>query len=159
MELFFTHPEPAISLRGGNCGDCHTNFLTSGARDGLNGFHNNGLDTDANLAEGLFAVTGNEADRGKFKAPTLRNIALTAPYMHDGRFATLEQVVDHYNELIQDSQTLDVLIEEASNEENPGTPPRLFLTQEEKEAILAFLRMLTDETFINNPDFSNPFTN
>ena len=158
MELFFTHPEASIALRGGNCGDCHLGFLTSGDRNDLLGFHNNGLDSDENLDSGLEAVTGKSEDKGKFKAPTLRNIALTAPYMHDGRFNTLEEVLDHYNEHVESNATLDILILEASNEIiTPGEPVKLHLTSQEKEAIIAFLHTLTDETFITDPAFSDPF--
>ena len=158
MELFFTHPEASIALRGGNCGDCHLGFLTSGDRNDLLGFHNNGLDTDLNLETGLEVVTGKSGDKGKFKAPTLRNIALTAPYMHDGRFNTLEEVLDHYNEHVESNSTLDILILEASNEiVEPGQPVKLHLGTQEKEAIIAFLHTLTDETFITDPAFSDPF--
>jgi len=156
-QLFFTHPIPG-QLRGGNCGDCHLGPLTSGAIDGFQGFHNNGLDDDANMSEGLATVTGNPADRGRFKTPSLRNIALTAPYMHDGRFETLEEVIDHYDNGIHQSSTLDVLIIEGSNENQAsGARPQLFLTEQEKDDILAFLHMLTDEEFVTNPKFSNPF--
>lgn len=158
MNLFLTHPEPSIGLRGANCGDCHLSFNTGGAREALLGFHNNGLDTDEHLQEGLMAITGNPRDKGKFRAPQLRNIALTGPYMHDGRFETLEEVLDHYNEHIQMSATLDEFIREGSNQPiKPDEPIRLHLTDEEKKAVLAFLHMLTDEKFINNEDFSNPF--
>jgi cytochrome c peroxidase len=158
LELFFTHPEPSIQLRGGNCSDCHLGFLTSGDPNGFAGFHNNGLDPEEKLKAGLKGVTGKDFDRGKFKAPTLRNIALTAPYMHDGRFQTLEEVLDHYNEHIQNSSTLDVLILEASNEQiSPDQPIKLYLSAEEKKAILAFLNTLTDQEFVTNPKFSNPF--
>jgi cytochrome c peroxidase len=150
-ELFFTHPE-AGRLRGGNCLDCHGGNLTM-----LNTFHNNGL--DANPTDpGREGVTGQSFDIGKFKAPSLRNIALTAPYMHDGRFETLEEVLDHYNDHIQRSQTLDPLILEASNEPIlAGGSVKLHLTTQEKKDIIAFLHMLTDSTFIQNKAFSNPF--
>ncbi|MEN2280509.1 cytochrome c peroxidase [Algoriphagus sp. SE2] len=158
LELFFTHPDPKLQLRGGNCGDCHLGFLTAGDPNGFTGFHNNGLDTEENLPLGLMKVTGNSFDRGKFKAPGLRNIELTAPYMHDGRFQTLEEVLDHYNDHIQISSTLDVLILEASNEipENSETV-KLHLSENEKKAIIAFLKTLTDQQFITNPKFSDPF--
>lgn len=157
MQLFFTHPIPG-QLRGGNCGDCHLGPLTSGAIDGFQGFHNNGLDKDEDLDSGLMEVTGKPEDKGRFKTPSLRNIALTAPYMHDGRFQTLEEVLDHYNENIKKSETLDLLIKEGSNEPiDPNEPVRLFLTDQEKEDIIAFLHMLTDEEFVNNSRFSNPF--
>ncbi|WP_375581182.1 cytochrome c peroxidase [Marivirga tractuosa] len=158
-QLFFTHPIPG-QLRGGNCGDCHLGPLTSGAIDEFQGFHNNGLDNDENMDEGLMSVTGNPSDKGRFKTPSLRNIALTAPYMHDGRFETLEEVIEHYDNGIHQSSTLDILIIEGSNEnQESGERPQLFLTDQEKEDILAFLHMLTDEEFINNPQFSNPFEN
>ncbi|MTI32663.1 cytochrome-c peroxidase [Cytophagales bacterium RKSG123] len=156
--LFFTHPEPKNQVRGGNCGDCHRNPITSGERSTFGGFSNNGLDNGQNLAPGLESVTGIIADKGKFKVPTLRNIALTAPYMHDGRFQTLEEVLDHYNEHIQLSETLDPLIIEASNEVeyDKSKGIKLFLTEEEKADIIAFLHTLSDSLFINNPEFSNP---
>jgi cytochrome c peroxidase len=149
--LFFTHPI-AGSLRGGNCGDCHGGFLTT-----FGNFHNNGLDTNF-VDTGLEGTTGKATDQGKFKAPTLRNIALTAPYMHDGRFQTLEQVLDHYNEHVQMSTTLDPLIIEASNETSEsGDPVKLFLSEQEKKDIVAFLHLLTDSTFIMDSRFSDPF--
>lgn len=157
IQLFFTHPVPG-QLRGGNCGDCHLGPLTSGAIPGFSGFHNNGIDTEAEMDAGLMDVTGNPSDKGRFKTPTLRNIALTAPYMHDGRFETLEEVVDHYNEGVHKSPTLDILILEGSNEPiDPDAPLRLHLTEQEKSDIIAFLHMLTDEDFVSNPQFSNPF--
>lgn len=156
-QLFFTHPDPVAGIRGGNCGDCHTNFLTNGFRTNFDGFHNNGLDSDGSLREGLAAITGNEQDMGKFRTPTLRNIALTPPYMHDGRFNTLEEVLDHYNEHIQPSSTLDVLIQEASNDAALQGTGRLGLTKQEKEDIIAFLNTLTDETFTTDSRFSDPF--
>jgi cytochrome c peroxidase len=157
MQLFFTHPEPGI-IRGGNCGDCHVGPLTAGAIEGFSGFHNNGLDRDENLQNGLMDVTGNPRDRGKFKAPGMRNIALRAPYMHDGRFTTLEEVLEHYDQHIQMNSNLDILILEGSNEPIvPGEPIKLHLTEQEKEDIIVFLHMLTDQTFITNPAFSNPF--
>lgn len=157
LDLFFTHPEPTIGLRGGNCGDCHLNILTSGDREGFQGFHNNGLELETDLEDGLMTITGKPEDKGKFKAPSLRNIALTAPYMHDGRFATLEEVLEHYNENIKNSATLDVLITDATNNAVKGEKVMLGLTDEEKQAIIAFLHTLTDENFINDEAFSDPF--
>jgi len=146
MQLFFTHPDPSRKLRGGNCGDCHgSDFIT------LQQFHNNGL--DKNFADnGRGAVTGKETDNGKFKAPSLRNITLTAPYMHDGRLKTLEEVLDHYNEHIQTtSPNLDPLIIEASNN-NRGNS--LALTPDEKSKIIKFVQTLTDESFLTDERFS-----
>ncbi|MBB6611075.1 cytochrome-c peroxidase [Pontibacter sp. Tf4] len=150
MRLFMTHPEPSQGIRGGNCGDCHGGTLIS-----LKGFHNNGLDYTFK-DNGLGGVTGRETDNGKFKAPSLRNIALTAPYMHDGRFKSLEEVLDHYNEhVIYNSPNIDPLITEASNVQNGRS---LKLTADEKQKIIRFLHTLTDSTFIQDPKFANPFT-
>jgi len=158
--LFFTHPDPSIGLRGSNCGDCHRNFLTDGFNEELDGFANNGLEDEEHLESGLFAVTKNPLDKGKFKIPSLRNIALTAPYMHDGRFNSLEEVLDHYNDHIRMSSTLDILVREASNElREPSDPVSLKLTKEEKDDIIAFLKTFTDSTFINNKKYANPFSN
>jgi cytochrome c peroxidase len=78
--------------------------------------------------------------------------------MHDGRFTSLEQVLEHYDQHIRISQTLDPLILEASNEQFlPPNTVKLYLTEQEKDAILAFLQMLTDEEFTKNPKFANPF--
>lgn len=158
IQLFFTHPDAERGIRGGNCGDCHLGSLTSGSTLGFEGLHNNGLDDDANLKEGLFAVTQNSFDKGKFRTPSLRNIALTAPYMHDGRFQTLEEVIEHYDNGIKKSQTLSSLITAASNEfiNDPNGEVNLFLTEQEKKDIIAFLEMLTDEEFITSPKFSEP---
>ena len=78
--------------------------------------------------------------------------------MHDGRFNTLEEVLDHYNEHIRESETLDVLIREASNEpRQPGDAIELKLTESDKKNIIAFLLTLTDSIFITNEKFSDPF--
>lgn len=158
-KLFMAHPDVKVSQRGGNCIDCHSQFLTSGFNAQFDGFSNNGLDNEAALEPGLQLVTGQTADKGKFKVPTLRNIALTAPYMHDGRFSTLEQVLDHYDEGIRISETLSPLIMEANNQQQDATNTRisLNLTREEKRAIVAFLHTLTDYDFVTDERFSNPF--
>ncbi|HEU0224207.1 MAG TPA: cytochrome c peroxidase [Steroidobacteraceae bacterium] len=157
-KLFMAHPDVKASLRGANCIDCHSQFLTSGFSAGLDGFSNNGLDDEQHLQPGLEAVTGDPAHRGMFKVPTLRNIALTAPYMHDGRFATLEEVLRHYNGGVQPSATLSPLIVEASNVD--GASPSgisLQLSEEEQAAVVAFLHTLTDPDFLTAERFSDPF--
>ncbi len=150
FDLFRTHPSPLEQKRGGNCGDCHNsvNFIEKIAV-----FRNNGLDASFS-DEGRKAVTNRTFDAGKFRIPSLRNIALTAPYMHDGRFGTLEDVLNHYNEHIAQSATLDPLIKAASNIPNGNS---LALTKQEKEDIIAFLHTLTDSTLITNTAYSNPF--
>lgn len=158
IQLFFTHPDAERGIRGGNCGDCHLGTLTSGSTLDFEGLHNNGLDNDQNLNNGLFDVTQNRFDKGKFRTPSLRNIALTAPYMHDGRFQTLQQVIEHYDNGIEQSQTLSTLIKAGSNEfiTDPNGKINLFLTDQEKKDIIAFLNMLTDTDFITNSNFSEP---
>ncbi len=129
---------------GGDCFHCHTTVLFTN-----NQFANNGLDsvfTDV----GYESVTNNPLDRGKFKVPSLRNIALTAPYMHDGRFTTLEEVIDHYNSGIKSSLTLD------PNMKSQGSG--LGLNPLQKADLVAFLKTLTDTAFVNNPQFQDPFT-
>ncbi len=130
----------------GDCFHCHN--IDGGRLVTDNQFHNNGLDaTFTDLGRG--AVTGNPADYGKFLTPTLRNVALTAPYMHDGRFQTLEQVIEHYNSGGIPSPTIDPLMKHV------GTG--LGLTAQEKSDLLAFLHTLTDSTFMNDERFSDPF--
>ena len=146
--LFTTHPNG--TLRGGNCGDCHSGELQTNHT-----FSNNGL--DANPADlGLGLQTGRPTDNGKFRVPSLRNIALTAPYMHDGRFATLEQVVDHYNEHVAlNSPNIDPLLLNTTNDPRQQSFT-LDLTATEKAQIVAFMRTLTDLPFINDPRFARP---
>jgi cytochrome c peroxidase len=157
-KLFMAHPDVKVSLRGANCIDCHSQFLTGGSSARYDGFSNNGLDDDAHLQPGLQAVTGNPAHRGMFKIPSLRNIDLTAPYMHDGRFNTLEEVLDHYDSGIKNSSTLSPLIVEADNRGAAAAGRiSLHLTAAEKTAIIAFLRTLTDQEFVTTERFSDPF--
>jgi cytochrome c peroxidase len=157
-KLFMAHPDVKVSLRGANCIDCHSQFLTGGSSARYDGFSNNGLDDEAHLQPGLQAVTGNPAHRGMFKVPSLRNIALTAPYMHDGRFDTLEQVLDHYDSGIKNSSTLSPLIVEADNRGAAAAGRiSLHLTATEKSAIIAFLHTLTDRDFVRTERFSDPF--
>ena len=93
-------------------------------------------------------VSGNPLDSGKFRTPTLRNIALSGPYMHDGRFETLEEVVDHYNSGGVASSTIDPFMK--------YTTGGLSLAPSQKEDLIAFLHTLTDTSFVSNPAFSNP---
>jgi cytochrome c peroxidase len=148
LALFITHPNGFI--RGGNCGDCHSGDLQTNHT-----FSNNGLDATF-PDQGVGAFTGRATDDGKFRVPSLRNIAVTAPYMHDGRFTTLEQVLDHYNEhVVLNSPTIDPLMLNTTND--PLQQSRtLELTATEKAQIVAFLHTLTDSTFLHDPRFSRP---
>jgi len=148
LNLFNTHPV-AVSLPGANCFHCHGAPLFT-ARE----FFNNGLDaTFTDLGRG--GVTKQNFDNGKFKAPSLRNIALTAPYMHDGRFQTLAQVLDHYSDHVQlNSPNIDPNMLDAANDPFNN---QLTLTATQKKQLIAFLNTLTDSTFIQDARFSDPF--
>jgi cytochrome c peroxidase len=135
FELFFTESDPGRGIKGADCFHCH-----GGAHFTNHQFLNNGLDGDTPLAdEGLARITGKPADRAKFIVPSLRNVARTAPYMHDGRFATLEEVIEHYDHGVQSSATLDPNL--AKHLSHGG----LGLSDEDKRALIAFLKALSDE--------------
>ncbi len=139
-------------ITGGDCLHCHP--VESSVFLSTLDFRNNGLDLAATPNDysdkGYGAVSGNPADNGKFKVPSLRNIALTAPYMHDGRFATLDEVLNFYSTGVHQGANVDPKMEFA----NVGG---VQLTVAEKVKIKAFLLTLTDYKFINNPDFKSPF--
>lgn len=127
MDLFFSEKM--------NCSQCHGGF------DFTNySFENNGL-YEQYEDEGRFRLTGEEGDKALFKVPSLRNIELTAPYMHDGSFLTLEQVVEHYDTGGKNNPEKSALIQPLS------------LTKEEKSDLIEFLKSLTDEAFVNHPLF------
>lgn len=137
FELFMTEREPRSGQFGGDCFHCHGGPLFT---DHL--FRNNGLGIDP-ADSGRGEVTGGTLDLGTFATPSLRNVALTAPYMHDGRFTTLEEVLDHYSEGVQRTATLDPNL---AKHPDGG----LGLTAEEKSALIAFLKTLTDDQFAKN---------
>lgn len=129
----------------GDCFHCHGDELM--LTDNL--FHNNGLDetfTDI----GYETITNDPNDRGKFKTPSLRNVEFTAPYMHDGRFATLEEVVEHYSFGVIPSNTIDPKMKKV----NQGG---VQLSYEDRQNLIAFLKTFSDSTFINNKNYSSPF--
>jgi len=136
-----------------NCSKCHSgdNFSAPDEPGGsygaptVAGTANVGL--DKNYAD-------NGKGNGKFRIPSLRNVELTGPYMHDGRFATLEAVVDHYSKGIQAHPHLDANLKMLN-----GQPMRMNFSAEEKDALVAFLRTLTDYTFVTDQKYSDPFAN
>lgn len=130
------------------CNKCHN--PSSGPYMGA-GFANIGLNAEEGDA-GKMGISGSSADRGLFKVPDLHNVAITAPYMHDGRFKTLDEVLNHYSQGILKSSTLDLRLQ---NEH--GEPLRLNITEEDKKLIIAFLESMTDNQMITNPLLSNPF--
>lgn len=133
LRLFVTEFDPKRGLRGADCFHCHGGTLFASQA-----FANNGLEPGDDT--GRMAVTKDAADRGKFKTPSLRNVARTAPYMHDGRFATLEEVVEHYGSGVKRSATLDPNL--AKHPEGG-----IQFTVQEKADLVAFLKTLTDESF------------
>jgi len=157
------------------CNGCHnlevSEFLLSSTflRDELfnNGNFNDHLgiggDVIANIGLDL-QHTDEGAGRGLFKTPSVRNVELTAPYMHDGRFETLEEVIEHYNEGIQPHQHLDCRLtgqcnsyDDAITNPNKSEPIQFDFNEEEQQALVAFLKTLTDNELINSPLYSDPF--
>lgn len=129
----------------GDCFHCHGSDKNPLWTDNI--FHNNGLDeTFTDL--GLGAITGDPADNGKFKSPSLRNLTFTAPYMHDGRFATLDEVINHYSEGLKNSSTIDPLMKKVAQ-------GGVQLSPQDKTNLKAFLLSLSDYEFITNPNFIN----
>jgi cytochrome c peroxidase len=134
------------------CANCHagTNFRGHGDHK----VANIGLEVNT-VDKGIMDVTGNPTDAGKFRVPSLRNIALTGPYMHDGRFATLRDVVNHYNSNVQ--RTSNLASELTNGWTDGGEPRQLNLTNSEIDDIVAFLGSLTDRNLVNDPKFADPF--
>ncbi len=129
----------------GDCFHCHGSDKNPLWTDNI--FHNNGL--DATITDlGLGAITGDPSDNGKFKSPSLRNLAFTAPYMHDGRFETLDDVINHYSEGLQNSSTIDPLMKKVAQ-------GGVQLSDQDKADLKAFLLSLSDYEFISNPNFLN----
>ena len=151
------------------CFHCHggINFTDSVMHEKLAfqeiAFHNTGLyNIDGKGAypannTGVYEITSKPTDMGRFKAPTLRNIALTAPYMHDGSIATLEEVIDHYQAGGRTIKTGEFAGIGSTNPFKSEFISGFKLSKSEKQDLLAFLRSLTDEEFIKNPAFSNPY--
>jgi cytochrome c peroxidase len=161
MRLFFSD-----RLR---CSECHAGFTLSGPaafegdRDVRPAFHNTGLyDVDGQGAypadnRGLAEHTGLPADMGRFRAPTLYNVAVTAPYMHDGSVATLDEVLDIY---ASGGRRLTSGPHSGDGRVSPNKSSRVVgfaLTREDRRDVLAFLESLTDERFLTDPRFANPF--
>jgi len=151
-EIAFTHDEAegfriANEQNKGDCMQCHT--TDSDALGSTFQFSNNGLD-ERGTDPGRAGITGSPSDHGKFKIPSLRNVALTAPFMHDGRFASLVEVIEFYDSGVIHGPQVDPRM---------GSAPRggVHLTVLEKKQLLAFLLTLTDSTFISRAAHSDPF--
>lgn len=123
------------------CGACH-----AGALQTDHSFRNNGLNSSF-MDKGRYEISLRDEDIGKFKVPSLRNVERTWPYMHDGRFNTLKEVLDFYSSNVKVSTTLDTLL---NRNNTVGIP----LTEQEKSRIIDFLKTLSDDSFIRNPTFA-----
>jgi cytochrome c peroxidase len=124
-----------------NCSSCHKEPLFTNGD-----FENNGLPVDTTLNDaGRIRVTHRQGDSGKFKVPTLRNVEVSYPYMHDGRFKSLQMVLFHYTNGIQQSPTLAAQLKKG-----------ITLNEDDKRCLIAFLKTLTDEAFLHNPSFQPP---
>lgn len=145
QESFTTQEKEGKKLFEQHCESCH-----SGHHFTDFDYHNNGLDGELQFEDpeipywGRYRITLDSADIGKYRTPSLRNIAYTSPYMHDGRFASLGEVVSHYKSGVQFSKTLDDKIK-----------PKLELADQEVLAIIAFLKTLSDDEFVNNKKYSD----
>lgn len=142
-------------LKGGkvflnNCVSCHSGGLFTDLK-----YHNNGIDDSWYYTDiedprlGRYRVTLDSADFGKYKTASLRNLMFTAPYMHDGRYSSIEEVVEFYSEKIKYSQQLDSILIPVGNK-------GFGLSYQEKMDLTAFLKTLTDSSFVQNPSYSNP---
>jgi len=145
-DLFFKEFNPATNEKGGECFHCHGGHNFTNDK-----YMNNGLDAEANMTDpGRQQVTGKPGDRAKFKVPSLRNIEFTEPYMHDGRMATLEAVMDHYNTGVKPSPTVEFLLQYNLQ------PGGLQLNAQDKSDLIAFMKTLSDPDFLNNPAYKKP---
>lgn len=136
-----------VGQGGADCFHCHNHSAGLFTDEQ---FHNNAVQTEPYGDMGRAGVTNDPFDAGKFKTPSLRNIMLTAPYMHDGRFATIDEVIEHYNDGGHPGLTVDPFMK--------FTDPELSLelTAQKKVQLKAFLDALTDMDFVNNPAFADP---
>jgi len=134
-----------------NCAGCHISNGGGGYSGTEAGFKDIGLD-NAYTDMGRGTITGLATDNGTFRVPDLTNVGITAPYMHDGRYQTLGDVIDHYSHNIMNSPNLDPLLRD-----NTGKAIQMNISDQEKAAIVAFLNTLTDFNIITDPKFSTPF--
>ena len=132
---------------GADCFHCHGGF--GNPLFTTNKFYNNGKDALFTETGDRYSVTGDPMDRGAYKATTLRNIELTGPYMHDGRFETLEEVIEFYSHHLINTPYIDPLMHHIVN-------GGIQLTPTEKSDLMAFIKTLRDDEFLSNPDFGMP---
>lgn len=147
QQIFLPGGGFVVGQGGADCFHCHTDAAGLFTDEQ---FRNNAVQTEPYTDVGRGAITNDPGDIGRFKVPTLRNIMLTAPYMHDGRFATIDEVIDHYNDGGHPGFTVDPFMK--------FTDPDLTLelTPQKRAQLIAFLNALTDMDFVNNPVFADP---
>lgn len=144
--LFYSENKPNELIKGGDCFHCHGQEKTFFGTDFQ--FHNNGLQKQP-TDSGLFRITNNYNDIGKFKTPSLRNLAFTAPYMHNGSKKTLKEVIDFYDSGATLSPWIDPNI-------SKHFPLGLQLTEEQKQDLIAFILTMSDSSFVKKTEFSKP---
>ncbi len=142
---FNTDEKAGLELFKKNCTSCHSGELFTDYS-----FANNGLDKSFSDDEGRGLITLLDEDKGKFRIPSLRNVEVTSPYMHDGRFWTLEEVITHYAEKVVSSSTIDQRLIQENGKLG------IVLTKQEQTQIITFLKTLTDYEFMNDKRFSEP---
>ncbi len=153
----FNLPRTLTNGVNGNCVGCHQTEAFVGPFPNFPGqlttfATSNGLDAVSTIDLGVGEATGNMNDNGKFKVPSLKNIAIRPPYMHDGRFTTLDEVIEHYSSGIKNHPNLIAPLVNDS-----GEVGQFEFTQSEKEALVAFLKTLTDIDMLTDEKFSDPF--
>ncbi|WP_420461236.1 cytochrome-c peroxidase [Neolewinella sp.] len=151
-QSFSSQELQGMELFNMNCAGCHGSTLTQPNQS----IANNGLDLEY-TDQGVGALHNDGMLNGVFKVPFLRNVALTAPYMHDGRFATLREVVDHYSEGIQQHPNLNLELQEFDQATGQTHLRRMNFTEEEKQALVTFLELATDRSVTTDPRLSDPF--
>lgn len=143
-DTFSTAEKNGLKLFRSKCANCHAEPLFSD-----NSYRNNGLKQDTALKDkGRQAITGNEKDKNTFKVPGLRNVAMTYPYMHDGRYKNLKEAIDHYSDYKKYDLQADLSLQKIGS-----------LTEVQKKEILAFLLTLTDKEFLYDRRFADPGMN
>lgn len=158
QQIIAISPSDRVLTILSRCLNCHyISFqLFCGGCDGKIGsfaqvqFKNNGLEKES-ADKGLYQQTKNEKDKYLFKVPTFRNLVLTGPYMHDGRFKTLEEVVEHYNSGIAANQNLDSLLRDDHNK-----PMRFHMTEREKKQLVSLIKLFSDSTVVTDKKFGAP---
>ncbi len=142
--LFFTPPRSG----GAGCSSCHQTDAFISPANGAN----NGIDANTGRDQGIGGVSQTPSMRGNFRTPSLRNIGVRAPFMHDGRFTSLDEVINHYSNGIMSHPNLGETLKDLE-----GKPRKFNFSQQDKDALIAFLETLSDVKILTDPKYSNPF--